>query len=309
MKKLLILLLVSASQIFAQNTPILLNQFTGGLNTRLDSGIIDIKDSQDTYNMTFDDHYTLQSRYGCVLKASMPQRGTILSSYCFNQANGKRWYVVQVDSSIFATENLIGTSTEWVGVSVNGLSTFYPCNYTIYGDRLWISNGIDYIMTWDGANVSTQTFIPKGRYIAVDSDILWICGVAGTPSTVYFSNGDDPTLLNSWTGENYVDINVDDGDIITGISVFQGRKIPFKKNGIYGISGNTKSDMFVRNYSNVYGCIDNKSIQQFKNNILFLSADGLRSFNGSTVELVSEKIYNDLRYLSLGQVNIGLFPY
>ena len=90
MKKLLILLFITASQIFAENTPILLNQFTGGLNTRLDSGIIDIKDSQDTYTMTFDDHYTLQSRAGSVLKASMPQRGTILSSYCFNQANGKR---------------------------------------------------------------------------------------------------------------------------------------------------------------------------------------------------------------------------
>ena len=300
MNKILFLLLFP-SLIYAANLqPITLNNFTGGLNTRIDSGLLDDKDSQECSNVVFDDHYTLQSRKGYVLKGTLPVQGNVLSSYEFDQANGKKWYIVQCDSSIFATEDWL----TWTPITLNALSTFYPCNYAVLNNNLFISNGIDYVCVWDGILLSTYTFIPRGRYIISDNNQLWIAGVAGTPSTVYFSRPDIlPNLIDSWSQLNSIDVNIDDGDIITGIVIYQNKKVVFKKQQTYAITGNSLGDIYLRNYSNKIGCIDNNSIQLFKNYLLFLSKDGLRSFNGAGVDLVSEKIYNDLK--NIQQINSG----
>lgn len=300
MNKIIILLITLISSVILAEEPIILNNFTGGLNTRVDSGQIDIKDTQDSYNMVYDDHYTLQSRLGTKLKGTLPRSGQILSQFEFNQQNGKRWYIVQIDSSIFATEDWV----TWTTINEKVWSTFYQCNYAIYQDKLWITNGIDTVKTWDGLYLSTYTFISKGRYIVVDSDIIWISGVAGSPSTVYFSVANlDPTSTDAWNGGNAIQINEDDGDIITWISIYQGRKVIFKKRGIYGMTGNSVEEIFVRNYSNKWGCIDGASVQNFKEKLVFLSNDGLRAFDGGVVSLISEKIYNDLR--NINQINSG----
>lgn len=297
MKKILLLFLIGTC--YCQEPPIVLNQFTGGLNTRVDSGLIDIKDTQDSFNMVFDDHYTLQSRLGSVLVSTLPVQGNILGMYEFNQQNGKRWYVVQIDSSIYATEDL----KDWVLV-VSSLSVFYQCNYAVFQDKIWVTNAIDYVGSWDGENYASYSFIPKGRYILTEDNKLWIAGDPGAPSTVYYSRNDlSPTNNSSWLDTNSFVINEDDGDIITGFVSYQNKKVVFKKRGIYTISGDSIENATIRNANNKYGCLDGRSIQNHKGEILFLANDGLRGFDGGNVRLISEKVYTDLK--SVKQVNSG----
>ncbi len=269
-----------------------ISDFTGGLNTYLDSLLIKDSESPDCNNIIFDNKNILESRKGTILKGTVPANGQILSSYEFSQINGVRWYILQCSSMIYATEDFV----TYVLV-VSSLSTFYPCNFVAYQDKLYIFNGIDNINVWDGVKTNIYTFIPKGKYAIVSDNILYVCGVAGQPSVVFYNDISlSPLDASAWNDLYSVSINEDDGDIITGITLSQGRKIIFKKRGTYKLLGLTIDDFVVRNISNKYGCLDNKSIQEYKNSgIIFLSQDGLRILSGDTVELLSGRIYDEFK--------------
>lgn len=287
-KRIISLLLIN-SFIFGEQ--FFISDFTGGLNTRVDSLLISNNQTPDCKNIVLDENYTLQNKSGSSLIYTLPCSGSVLSTFEFKQSNGITSYIVQIGSNIYSSEDKLS----WT-LLVNGQSTEYPCSYLNSGNNLWITNGIDYVKTWNGVTVSTLTFVPKGKYIVSNKNVIFISGCISQDNLVYFSDlYYEPTNSSAWAGSNSLNINGNDGDNITGLSIYNDKLVIFKKKYIYVLYGTTIDDFDLKQKSNVVGCIDSRTIKVYKNLLLFLSLEGLYSFDGATLNLISEKVYNDLK--------------
>jgi len=71
---------------------------------------------------------------------------------------------------------------------------------------------------------------PRGKYLAVWRNRLWVAGVAANPNRVYWSGAGDPTV---WTTTNFVDIHDPRGDFIT--SIFPSPNIGTDADGADGV--------------------------------------------------------------------------
>lgn len=158
-------------------------------------------------------------------------------------------------------------------------------------------NGVDTPQRWDGAAGSTSNWtaltgtVPaKGRYLTFFSSRLW----CGEGSRLWYSGitGSSPDPLN-WDANNYVDLEPNDGQEITGIGVYGPYLIVFKPRKTYKITDPvTGANVKV---SNEIGCVAHRSIAQTPIGLFHLSEDqGICRTDGSKVEPISDDIRPDL---------------
>lgn len=158
-------------------------------------------------------------------------------------------------------------------------------------------NGVDKPQRWDGAAGSssdwtavTGTVPAKGRYLTFFSSRLW----CGEGSRLWYSGitGSSPDPLN-WDANNYVDLEPNDGQEITGIGIWGPYLIVYKPRKTYKITDPiTAANVKV---SNEIGCVAHRSIVQTQIGLLFLSEDqGICRTDGSKVEPISDQVRPDL---------------
>ena len=148
---------------------------------------------------------------------------------------------------------------------------------------------------------TTNNVPPTFSYIVLNLSRLWIAGVSGTPTTIYWSEAGLPDIF---TPTNFVLCNPK--DTITGLAVYQGTVYVFNRHSFGQILGNTTDTFYYQEFPGSVGCVDNRSIQVRTVNgvptLIFLSDRGFYSFNGSSVEYISDKIEDEVN-LNLQQVN------
>ena len=272
-----------------------INNFKGGLNTRIDPILLDDSQTPESRNILFDENNTLFKRYGYSLWATLPSSGNVLGMFEYTRSSGERWLVVQIDSAIYTTNN---NGNSWVLIK-SGLSTINPVNYTIYLDELWMTNGFDDVFTYNGSAVASYSFIPKGKYIITHFDQIFIANILGQPSSIYFSGVlSGPKVKDGWKSYNAFSIGKDDGDIITGLVSYKNNIVVFKTNSTWGILG-YGNDMELIKYSNIYGCVSHRSIQEYKTDLVFLSKQGLCSFNGGVIQQIDKDIDNITKNITI----------
>ena len=124
---------------------------------------------------------------------------------------------------------------------------------------------------------------PVGSIVRVHKNRLWVAGDESNPSRLYWSG-----LLNDevWTtgdtgdffDSGYVDIDPDDGGIITGIGPsFHGELIVYKTTGIYRIQGDTFDDFVMTQITKAIGGVGHQAIQNVGNDQYFVSPYGVHS--------------------------------
>ena len=89
---------------------------------------------------------------------------------------------------------------------------------------------------------------------------------------------------------HYIDVNSNDGDTITALTRQQGNIVIFKSNSIYTLYGSDQNTYQLKNVQPNIGCIAPHSVVNIYNYLYFLYRDGIYSFDGSSVELMSKKI-------------------
>lgn len=142
---------------------------------------------------------------------------------------------------------------------------------------------------------------PVFAYIALSLSRLWVAGVSGTPTTLYWSN---PGLPDIFDPNNFVVCNPKDP--IQAIYVYQGIVIVLNRHSIGQILGNTDDTFFYQEIPGSVGCVDNRSLQVRTIDgvpiLMWLSDRGIYSFNGSSVVYLSDKIEDEVN-LNIAQVN------
>ena len=142
---------------------------------------------------------------------------------------------------------------------------------------------------------------PTFAYIALNLSRLWVAGVAGTPSQIYWSNPGEPDIFDP---DNSLQCNP--GDPIQAIYVYQGITVVLNRHSIGQILGTTDDTFQYQQVPGSIGCVDTRSIQirtmDGVPTLMWLSDRGIYGFNGSSVFYMSDPIEDEVS-LNIQQVN------
>lgn len=161
-----------------------------------------------------------------------------------------------------------------------GLEDGKTPNYNTFADLLIMASDstVDVPKSWDQTTAQNLAGSPPNFAFSVTHvNRVWASGNAALPSRVYYSATGDP---EDWSGADTgsIDVDPDDGDIVTGLYPFRGVLLVFKgpnRGSIHIISGRTTST-FVRDLLVPgVGAAWQNLIFPFGNDVGFMSPDGL----------------------------------
>ena len=271
--------------------------FSGGLNEIAENFNLENNESPSCMNVVFDEQGALVKRSG-YQKIIDEQLNDIKGLYEFYSRDGEKFLLCSADSSIYLADEVEET---W-GSLKSDLSNA-KFSFTTFRDKCLMANGQDYLLEFDGENIEEDTDAPKGKYIVSHNNHLFLAGDPNNPNRLYFAYEKGTTGEMTWyidpehteDGFNFIDVNSDDGDVITGITNHQGNLLIFKNNSIWILFGDHRNNFQLKNLQPTIGCIAPKSIVNIHNKIYFLYYDGIYTFDGANLDLISEKINHTVR--------------
>lgn len=186
--------------------------------------------------------------------------------------------VVHVSTKVLADAN-DGTFSNTL---FTGLTSGAVPNYATFDDFLIISSDdtTDVPKSWDQTTAQNLAGSPpRFSFCVVHQNRAWAAGVYTAPSRLYYSASLDP---EDWTGagSGSIDIDPNDGDMITGLASHKNELIVFKgpnKGAIHRITGSspTGGDAFARKtYANGIGACWQNSIFRYGDELGFVSQFG-----------------------------------
>lgn len=154
------------------------------------------------------------------------------------------------------------------------------------------------------------TRAPKGKFIELHKERLWITGNIDIKDRLYFSSAYD---INDWTYPSapeeanehggFIDIPSFDGGSIIGLKAVFDDLLVFKNKSIFRIFGSHPNDFEIERLFSANGGIADKSIVVFENGCYFVAEDGLYFFNGSQVQNITPKIKNTWNRINKDTIN------
>ncbi|MEM4217065.1 MAG: hypothetical protein QXZ09_03495 [Candidatus Methanomethylicaceae archaeon] len=133
---------------------------------------------------------------------------------------------------------------------------------------------------------------PRGRIMEVFKNRLWMAGVPGYPRRLFFSEYFEP---EAWPPSYYVDMQIPQGDEITGLKVLGEVLVVYSRNVPLIVIGESPFDFVVKRTFANFGAESNRSIVQVENTHIFLSRFGVYAFDGAVTRLLSDDILPTFR--------------
>ena len=268
--------------------PIRVPDFRLGINTAKPPTEIDNSEVQDLLNFEFDDAGNISTRRGVSQLSADTFANRITSLHYFTVEAGEVGILLTTGATLQIIEtngtglsNLTGALTLpsnnfWSWVTFAGLAI--GANKATSGD-----NPIKVSATPTAAALGGSP--PKAKYLQVWNSRLWLVS-ATEPNQIWGSALGDP---EDWTvddaaGAVTIDVDADDGDLITGLFATRDALYIFKRNAIYRLipvvkpetdPDNLKLEVVTRKI----GCVSHYSITQVVDDVLFLSDQGVASLS------------------------------
>jgi len=212
----------------------------------------------------------------------------ILSAHMFQRASGATQLIIHLDdgSLRYSTDFLTTSgSATWTTIAT-GLSTTLPFHYITWLSAVWMGNGTNDFRKWDGTTQTTYPTAPKGAFLALWRDTLWMSGDTTNADRVYQCAPGDPTV---WPALNFVDIEKGAGRGITGLTSVESSLVVCKLLTTHIIFDPVEYTN--RTIDRGKGCLSHSSIVSHGGSVYFVSHLGVCRFLGDgPSELVSDKI-------------------
>ena len=147
---------------------------------------------------------------------------------------------------------------------------------------------------------TSQVDAPFYQFSVAWQDFLVLAGDMWNPSAIWISAYGAPQVFGTQGGLDGAFIQVpngNDGQVITGLFVWQGNLYIFKTNSVYvcTFTGNTSVSPFqVQQLQSNYGAVSPRSIAAGDVYLYFMSSSGLCAINGLTAQLLPEN--DQIRY-------------
>lgn len=186
--------------------------------------------------------------------------------------------VDELTSSIYMTIGW-GVVTGAVGYNVYGRKGgqwYFMAYVDGNGSVSWIDDGSITPEPMFPPPEGDSTQGPRGKYITLYKDTLFIYGDRKNPSRLYYSGGgdmiDDFSVAN---GGGFIDVSKNDGTVGTGMIQYRNSLIVFKEDSIYKFEFTTSGLPSLEQINPAVGAISRRSIVAVENDIYFASRRGV----------------------------------
>lgn len=125
------------------------------------------------------------------------------------------------------------------------------------------------------------------QFLEIYNNQLFMCGFSQAPSTVQFSDIGEPESVQP--NFNF-DVRTNDGDYLTGMKAAFSRLFLFKNNSFHALNGTDPSNFALEPVSDQYGCISNRAVVTYENEMMFLDKKGIARYNGALITIASSKL-------------------
>lgn len=288
-----------------------------GLNNKYAPMHIADDEAADLMNVTFDELGAVTKRNGYAVQSSvLPNYSDAITSlFTFIRSDGTKHLLASAGTHLFDVTGATSRNPTWndySNLTFSVVSSFYPTwsslpqlNFSIitstlngvgnrftattFYDKLYMVNGntFDGLMVWDGTTFSQVAGAPSGQYVILHKNRLYMAGDPANPSRLYMSDLGEPT---SWPALNFIDINTNDGDKITGIAEHLDSLVIFKERSIHVLRGSDPASYVMMDTHQTSGTVSHWSVAQGKNMLFYLGRDGVYAFDGKLIHLVSDQI-------------------
>ena len=293
----------------------ILDDFSGGLRYGFANQTVKITEGVVFENVLSMPHNYLRSRSGYVKKntGGKPSKGAWINGVSqFWDADGSTHLICTTcedvnngvtGAGIFKFNDTSKDFTDLTGSTI----TWDPgpedlAFFDSFGGYLVMVNGKNYPVVWDGKSSEVQQFgvnfsitgtncIPK--YVKAYKQFLFF-GHTIEEGTTYPCRirWCEPADITQWPENNYIDLDADDGDIITGMELISDYLAVFKERKIFIVGYSGGEQVFeARLVIDGRGCSSGASLTAIYNDLIFLAEDGIYSFDGTVnIEEISAKI-------------------
>ena len=302
------------------------------------TSLIPANSVSNSYNVNFDSVLGAgQARLGTTALGSVVASGKTALGLGEFVSSGATTNVLLSVFSGATTATIYYFDTAWHASSTTTLSNTAKCRFATLGGRVFLVNGATMLSsadgnTWDTTNcITTNSVVPSLIYKF--SARLLASGYSSFKDRVYFSSIIDlnasPTLVwntDPATGDlagDWIDVNPDDGDNVTGFSDISSVMLVFKKNNFYRLNVVAKA-VDPESIFNV-GAPSQEAITKCQGMVYFYSGGAVYRTNGGYPEQISRLGFQDFIdavpqtnwgsvamgadefnvYISLGQVTVN----
>lgn len=140
----------------------------------------------------------------------------------------------------------------------------------------YIFNGTDVVLkTTNGTSTSTVAAIPKGTTARWWHNFLFVIGVTGNKSRLYFSDVNEPETFDAVNG--FIDVNTDDNEELIALGVLRDELFIFKPSSIFFLTGFGTTDFTLANlddFGTGIGTLALRSIVETGNDLYFITFYG-----------------------------------
>lgn len=286
------------------------SDFSGGLNTRISSVLLQDNESPSLQNVVLDKNGAISRRQGFSNINSVAIGGgaaDVNAVFQFDRSNGNKYCVAFSSTSGYYSTDGCGSFTQFISTLTAGNDV----NCDAYGDNLYCANN-QYDFFFNGTDDVTFAGPSDLDFIRVFRNRCFGTGKDTNSSRLYWSNLGD---CNTWTtATDYVDLDAEDGDVITGIGPdLYDLLIVYKKFSTYAIQFDNAnpSNRKAVNISRSTGAKNHRSIANYNGAQFFQSVGphggqpGIYYTDGIKVVEATGKIRSELEGLSNFNANSG----
>jgi len=269
--------------------------YSGGLNEVGQNVHLQQNETPYCKNVIFDELGSLVKRkgYQSIVNTPISTTEEVDGLYVFHEKDGSRHMIAVVAGTLYEVNEDTGNYTVINysdGVTpVDDLTDTDYIGFTTWGNRCYITNGVEPVMEYDGSTVTKWGVSEqRGRYITAHKNMIFWAGDSSNPSAVYYSEIAPAAGSPGAWGE--INVQTDDGDQIMNIIKLQDNLVIFKSNSIHVLYGSNEDQFALREVQTSVGTIAPKSVSNIMNRLFFLYRDGVYTFDGTNVQYISDKV-------------------
>lgn len=310
----------------------LINDFSGGLNTRFRGNRIADNQSPELRNIRYTRLGALTKKFGSSIIAvnAGSTTGAAFTAYAYAltgmTAEAMLVSTQESPGAFWKTVNGTTFTSVFVFTGVDFTAQNWPIHFATFGDLVYIFADWMNTRSWDNSTLTaitaSTTVFPRTRHAAIFKNRIfagYIYDGSGTrKSRLKWSNYADATI---WVATNFEDIYANDGTIITAIFTYGDELLIFKgpefanqsfmHSKMFRLQGDT-FDAANPQYSldtiplpPGVGLLSSDSIQIYQGRLIFLCNDGFYEYlgGGMAPKKISEIIQDDIDDISTSTFN------
>lgn len=261
--------------------------WAGGVNMRDAINQLAPNEARKMENGTLDERGGFGKRKGCTSHGTFgvgTDRG--ISTYTFYRGTTAPQILLHTSAGkLYYTNDASANPIVWTQIAT-GLSGTAPMSFETFNSKAYFSNGVDAYASWDGTTYVTFGSAPKGKFLCLWKDTMWVSGITGLNDRVYSSSPGD---AETFPAASWVDIAKGDGDLTTALASDGQFLIVGKRERTFTIYDPVTFANRVVDFEK--GMESHFCVEQFEGIIYFLSRRGICLYYGDQPSrIISEKV-------------------